>query len=88
MRLYLNRWLGRIACAYHPSYKDCSPGLSEHKARPYLKNNQYEKGWQNDSSAIALLSKHEALSSNPSTTKKEKKKGNGRYNQRTRRNKK
>jgi hypothetical protein len=40
--------------------------------RPYLENTQYKKGAGGMVQVLELLpSKHEALSSNPSTTKKE-----------------
>jgi hypothetical protein len=37
----LNPWLGTIVRAW----KDLRPGQPEHKVRPYLENNQIEKGW-------------------------------------------
>jgi hypothetical protein len=39
-------------------------------ARPYLKNNQRKKGFDVVQVVECLPSKHKALSSNPSTTKK------------------
>jgi hypothetical protein len=42
-------WQGTMVCACHPSYsgkykqEDCNPGQLGHKARPYLKNNQYKQ---------------------------------------------
>jgi hypothetical protein len=45
-------------------------GLSMN-VRPYLINNQSKKGWDKAQVIQYLLSKHEALSSNPSTTQKE-----------------
>jgi hypothetical protein len=39
---------------------------------PHLQNNQRKMDWRHGSSSRALLCKHEALSSNPNSTKKEK----------------
>jgi hypothetical protein len=52
---------------------DHVPGWSGDTVRPYLKNNQYKKGWMCASSAECWPNKHKALSSNPSTAKKKKK---------------
>jgi serine protease inhibitor ecotin len=41
--------------------------------RPLEKNNKTQKGWGYVAQVIDLLSKHETLSTNPSTTKKQKK---------------
>jgi hypothetical protein len=44
---------------------------SEEKVRPYLKNTQHKRDWRHTAQEVeSLLSKSEALSSNPNTTKK------------------
>jgi hypothetical protein len=55
--------------------EDCGlrPAWSKKKARPYLKNTQYKKDWQSGLSGRVvkcLPSKCEALSLNPSISKK------------------
>jgi hypothetical protein len=42
--------------------------------RSYPKNNKSKKGWEHGSSTRAPFNKFEALTSNPSTAKKERKK--------------
>jgi hypothetical protein len=42
--------------------------------RPYPKKTKSKKGWRYGSSGRGLASKHEALSSNPTTTKKKENK--------------
>jgi hypothetical protein len=41
--------------------------------RSYLQNNKKKKGWRHGQVVESLLSKHKALSSNPSTAKRKKK---------------
>jgi hypothetical protein len=54
-------------CGNHKQ-EDCSPVWPMHKTRHYLKNNQSKKGW--GVTEECLPSKCKALSSNPSTAKK------------------
>jgi hypothetical protein len=56
MRSHLNQWLGAVESDCHPSYKgkhkyeDHGSGQPRHKVRPYLKNDEYIKGWWSGSS--------------------------------------
>jgi hypothetical protein len=68
-----------MVCACHPNYtgkhkwKDCSPGQPGHKARPYLKNNQFKKVWGCVAYQVDHLpAKCEALNSTPNSVKKRK----------------
>jgi hypothetical protein len=74
----LRKKLGMVACpatAGSVKYEDHSPSWSVQKGRPYyLQNNQNRKGWRHGPVAELPPSKHKAQSSNPSITKKKKKK--------------
>jgi hypothetical protein len=49
---------------------DHGPSWPRQKARPYLKYNQNKMGWRCGLSGKCLLSKCEALTSNPTTARK------------------
>jgi hypothetical protein len=54
---------GVLCLTFQHKLEDHSPGLPEHKRRPYLKNNQSEKGWEMVQVVECLSSRHEALGS-------------------------
>jgi hypothetical protein len=64
------------ATAGSGKYKDCGPGLAWAKVSPYLQNNQSKTARCVAQAVESLLSKHEVLSSNPSTRNKTKPKQN------------
>jgi hypothetical protein len=69
MSPHLNQWLGVAAYVCHPSYtgkhKKEYHGTRwpRHRARPYLKNNQYRKGWGVAQVTKCLPRKYKTLSS-------------------------